>query len=504
MYLQRHFAPIGHVLITLLKERHGIREWCGYVLDRSNLAFLQSQRDVAYATLLLEDDVVAEYKTERIDPAYLALLEREYGIPNLWPHIMPDRVLRYNLYRRAYPHDTPIYSHEDMMKMVQVTARAVIKFFDEEKPDFIFFSVIGNLSTMLLYTIAKKRGIRTFVLDGARIGIKYFLSERYDRSTFVEAAEARLSHELTPADPLYLEAEKFLRSFREKPRYFLESSGGRAQIMEHFERSRLKHFSFLFPKGIIRSARWTLHAMWQYAMNPHKDDYIVLNPFHELWDKCKRKARILRGYDDLYEEPVEGEMFAYFALHTEPEAYPMILAPFYTDQLWLAKQIARSLPIGHKLYIKDHPVMAGLRRRSYYKELRKLPNVRLIAPGVSGLSLIEKSALVLTITGTTGWEATLLKKPVIVFGPTYYSALLGVKQCDDINRLPSLIKSQVERFSYDETELITLIAALLSESVDLDLVHIWDMGGADAQKDRERLAPLADLVARKLRITKTR
>lgn len=497
-YLQRRFAHIGHVMAVLLQERHHITDFCGYVLDRSSLAFLTNQKDIAYSRLVLEDDIVARYKTEHIDPEYLAYLEKEFGIPNLWPHIIPDRIIRYNLYLRAYPSDVSQYSHEDMIKMVQVTARAIIDFFDTERPNFIFFSVVGNLSSMLLYHIAKKKGIRTILLDSPRIGIQYFLSERYDRSTFLEKTLEQM-HALPPQDPRYVKAERFLVDFRKRPRYFLEASVGADAIMKHFKKSGLKYFSFLLPREFLRSLRWTTSAFIQYFKNPRTDDYIVVKPWHELADKIKRRMRILRGYHNLYDVSPAGESFAYFALHTEPEAYPAVLAPFYVDQVWLAKQIARSLPMHMKLYVKDHPIMLGLRPRSYYKELKKLPNVRLIDPGVSSLELIEKSELVLTISGTSGWEGILLKKPVIVFGPMYYSNLSRVRFCPDITQLPYVVKEQLESYQHNESELIRFIAACSEESVELELVQMWDIeGGSAPEKNKDRLVALVDLLAKKL------
>lgn len=498
-YLQRSFAPIGHVMITLLKERYHLSDFCGYVLLRSNFEFLRTQKDIAYSALLLEDDVVAQYKQEPLDPVYLSFLEREYGIPNLWPFIMPDRVIRYNLYRRAYPNDVSLYSHEEMMRMVQVTARAVIDFFERERPDFIVFSVVGNLSSMLLYHIAKKKGIRTFIIEGPRIGIRYFFTDSYNNPAFLLRTLERI-RTLSPVQkPHYADAKDFLADFQKAPHYFLRASSAADSIMRSLTASRIRYFTFLLPHKLLRSVRWTAHTFLQYFRNAHKDDYIVTRPWHELIDKIKRKTRIIRGYHDLYDEPVEGESFAYFALHTEPEAYPMVLAPFYTDQLWLAKQIARSLPLSYKLYVKDHPIMMGLRPRSYYTELKKIPNLRLINPSVSSFELIQKSKLTLTITGTTGWEAALLKKPVIIFGHMYYDWLSAVKRCVAIEDLPFLIKQQLEEFVYNQDELLDLIAACFEESVPADFTQMWDIeGGAEIQKNRERLVPLVDLLAKKL------
>jgi hypothetical protein len=161
LYLQRRFAYIGHEIALILKEKHGIQEFCGYVETRGSLEFLQQQKDIVYTQLVLDEEVIARYKDEKIDRAYLDHLKNEYGIPNLWPYILHDRVIRYSQMVRAYPYDTSSYTHEDMIRMLQVTARAVEKLLDEEKPEVIFFSVVGGLDSYLLYAIGKKKGIQT-------------------------------------------------------------------------------------------------------------------------------------------------------------------------------------------------------------------------------------------------------------------------------------------------------------------------------------------------------
>ena len=95
LVLQRRFAYVGNEIASLLKERHGISEFCGYVSTRESYDFLRCQKDVAYTSLLLDEDVHEAYKKETIDWEYLAMLEREYGIPNLWPYIENDRIVRY-------------------------------------------------------------------------------------------------------------------------------------------------------------------------------------------------------------------------------------------------------------------------------------------------------------------------------------------------------------------------------------------------------------------------
>ncbi|MBI2444536.1 MAG: hypothetical protein HYV42_04830 [Candidatus Magasanikbacteria bacterium] len=500
LLLQRRFVFIGHELVKIMRERHGITDWCAYVTTRSSWDWLRAQTDVPYSHLVFEADIYRQYQTEKLDLPYLRALERDYGIPNLWPFLNTDRVIRYNLLRRSYPSDTSVYTHEEMLRLLQATARAAIKFLDEAKPDFIIFSVVANLSGLLLYYVAKKRGIKTIVMDAPRIGIRYFVSERYDASTYLAAAFAALRQQHdAAAEELRQPARRWLQEFQARPTYYLHNSPAAAAFSPRVA-PRSEYFNWLLPSRAPRSLRWFLKSFWDYARNPYRDDYDTIKPWHEVYDKLIRKLRILRGYGDLYDYPAPGEKYAYFALHTEPEAYPIILAPFYTDQQWLISQVARSLPVEYKLYVKDHPGMYGLRPRRYYRELKKIPNVRLVPPGYSGFDLIQGSDLTITITGTSAWEAVLLKKPVVTFGPMYYSSLSMVKQCRAIAELPYLIKEQLENFRYDEAELVDFIAACLAESVEVDLVQLWDIeGGSRLAEHREELARLAGLIAGKVR-----
>jgi hypothetical protein len=245
---------------------------------------------------------------------------------------------------------------------------------------------------------------------------------------------------------------------------------------------------------------WLGHLFYDYFTNPHSNDYSTIKPWHHCMDKVQNKLRVLRGYSDFYEKPVEGEAYAYFSLHSEPEALPMLLAPFYRDQAWLVEQAAQSLPVNYKLYVKDHPRMMGRRTRAFYARLKKLPNVRLLDSVENSLDIIAKSKLVFAVTGTAGFEAVLCKKPAIVFGKVYYSLLSMVKICADITTLPHVVQEQLERWTYQHDELVSFIAAIYADSADLDLSQIWDVeGNAKILGERKpELIPIIDLFAKKV------
>ena len=73
--------------------------------------------------------------------------------------------------------------------------------------------------------------------------------------------------------------------------------------------------------------------------------------------------------------------------------------------------------------------MWGRRPASFYQNISKLYNVRIIDPSVSTFDLGKAAKATLTVTGTAGWEAYLLGRPVIVLGDVFYNFLPGVLHC---------------------------------------------------------------------------
>ena len=77
-----------------------------------------------------------------------------------------------------------------------------------------------------------------------------------------------------------------------------------------------------------------------------------------------------------------------------------------------------------------------------------------------------------------------------------------VKKCTEIERLPYLVKEQMEQFHYDEEEILHFIAAILEDSASLNFIELWEQEYDNAKK-KEGLVPLADLIAKKIGLTKS-
>ena len=142
--------------------------------------------------------------------------------------------------------------------------------------------------------------------------------------------------------------------------------------------------------------------------------------------------------------------------------------------------------------------MVGYRTRRYYREVKKIPNVNLIHPNFDSHEIIKDARLVATQTGTAGWEGLMLEKPVITFGDVYYNALSMVKKCTEIEKLPLLVKGQLENFRFNRPELIKFIAAILEDSRNLNLHELWEKG-LNGASERKSIAGFCELLMEKVK-----
>lgn len=157
---------------------------------------------------------------------------------------------------------------------------------------------------------------------------------------------------------------------------------------------------------------------------------ILLKKFIYL-TKIRRLSKPILNYALNIEEPMgEDEKFFVFFLHLQPENTTLPLGGVYVDQMLVIKLLSKCLPEGYYLYVKEHPAYWKIKERregvwesrsiEFYKEIKKMKNVRLIAHDINSLSLMDKCRCVVTVTGTAGFEALFKGRPVMVFGGALY------------------------------------------------------------------------------------
>ena len=122
------------------------------------------------------------------------------------------------------------------------------------------------------------------------------------------------------------------------------------------------------------------------------------------------------------------------------------------------------------LYVKEHPTQGaarGWRPISDYKKILDLPNTKLIHPDVPSLELIKKSSLVVTIGGSSSFEAQIFNRPSIMFADLGYQEMGSIKKIDSLEVLPSTINSLLNS-KVDLKKLSIYVSSLLKHSFSFD------------------------------------
>ena len=177
------------------------------------------------------------------------------------------------------------------------------------------------------------------------------------------------------------------------------------------------------------------------------------------WATCNLSALRWKG---LNKRP-SGEKYIYFPLHFYPEVVSSVFANkfihHFQQEQHLIQWLAKSLPAGYKLYVKEHKNMMHNRSWQFYSEVASIPNVRLFHANAHGFDLLDHANLIVTINSTTGLEGIIRRRPVLTFHGVYYRGLAQVKTVDlnmDLNiQLQDALATQL-----DESARATALAAL--------------------------------------------
>jgi hypothetical protein len=142
-----------------------------------------------------------------------------------------------------------------------------------------------------------------------------------------------------------------------------------------------------------------------------------------------RARRAFNAYAFRFARPYErelprGERYVLYPLHHQPEASVDVFGSLNSNQVSLIEALSRLLPATHQLWVKEHKGALGDRSLAWYRHIARLPNVRLIDPFKDIFPLIRSADLVVTISGTAGYEAALMGVPAVGLAPVFFWPLL--------------------------------------------------------------------------------
>jgi hypothetical protein len=402
-----------------------------------------------------------------IDLNYLEGIEKDYcKFKNLNLQLTSSQLTTRHFHTRFFFNPT---TFEQNQIFLELGYKRVIQVLDEFEPDVILDIEDGELLRTILNEVAFKRQIPCVNIDYPRFeGYKiptYCLGVKKENYLSLEYAR----YYAKPTEELINEYE-----------YVMDFRSGDDIMSREFKGTTTSQYEpdswYIISKNLVEKILyfWSVYISSGNLKLKRKRQILYSNPIKHFlfYLKVEIKRQYLFRKNRYFENPELNEPYVYMPLHLIPESTTFVKAPFYINELNIIEQVSKSLPINWKLYVKEHQAMVGERSLSFYSEVKKFPNVKLVKFNYYNdpKPWIQNAKGVIAISGTGAYEASMLGKQSIVFADVPFTLIEGVHHVHSFEELPKLLASFT---SIDNIKsCASYLAAVKSTGKDLNLKYL--------------------------------
>ena len=387
--------------------------------------------------------------SKKPDLEYLSKIENDYGI-NIWKLALNERIF-YNFF------DFHKFSRDEILSIDEQACRLFEEVLDDVKPDFFITKQPAFHHLELFYQMCRAKGVKVLMLNNSNFSDSSIIVEDISK---LDSTSPRLN-DFKPDGRTLEDFRKNITSLQKNLKTNVLKQSQSTAMMK----SALKFFT---------AENENIKTNYNYF---GRTKFNVLS--FELNYRLNTQKRKKFIDENLSSSPNITENFVYFPMSLDMERSTLIDAPFYTNQVEVIRSIAKSIPVDHYLFVKEHPnqKLRGWRKISEYEEILKIPNVILIHPSYSSENLYANCSVVITIGGTSGFEAALYNKPSIIFTDLRYSILPSVFRLNSIENLSETIK-QCIKTEVDADDVNKFIQLMESVIINFN----WQSFVSDFQK----------------------
>mgnify|MGYP003951373761 FL=1 len=423
VWIDSQFSTFG--LAKSLQEMFSCELFSIIEITNEPKKFFKEQQIVKFKKTWFYYDFIL--KTKRTpDLNYLKSVEEKYKIP-LWLIAANDRI--FNHYNKFYT-----FSSDEILSILEDEIKLYEMILDEVKPDFIIMPVTHQQHNHIFYKICKARNIKILMMVPTRTSI-------ITDSLSKQGNMWQITDEMDKFLPLPKSNQnKHKKNIQKEKIEIADSDYLIEKFSATFQTSRSKFFKaflrFLFTKDTNVQTHYTYFGRSKIKVILKTVAYKLRKKYRENFME-KNLSRTVES----------DSPFVYFPLHQEQERITMIGAPFYINQIEVVQKIAQSLPVGYKLYVKDHTVMRvrGWRSISEMKKIMGFYNVKLLHPSVNSNEIIKKCDLVISIKGSSVIEAAFHNKPSIAFENVGSYQLSSIHRLQSVTELPQAIRNSLKK-----------------------------------------------------------
>ena len=402
-----------------LEKNPNVRLWAIYDIPEESNLFFQKQDLVKFEQSWFYRLSTYNFQ-HKPDLEYLTQFEKKYGI-NIWSIAYSERYF-YEFYKYHK------FTDDEILSILEQECKFFEKILLDVKPDFLVLPHFASHQCLLLCELCKKLGIKILMLTITRVGYRASITSHFEAHDqfdklpnqtipSISRTEDDLQNYLFKRFHMAQDQKEHISKYNKRSSSITQISKILFFIITYKEEYRKFYYNF----GKTRWALIKKNIIFKLRHNKHSK-FLTNITLHEI---------------------PKDQKYVYFPLHVEPERTLSIESPFYTNQLTLLPLIAKSLPLGYKLLIREHPLMGTTERgrpESFYQTILDMPNVSLVDSSVPSHEIIENASLVITINGSSGLEALFLGKPTITFTETVYSFLPGAFTIEKLDSIPEKIR----------------------------------------------------------------
>lgn len=406
-----------------------------------------------------------------VDFDYIEYIENNYThYKNINMQLLTTQKMSTYYHNRIYYVDS---TYRQQLYWLELNYKKAFKILDTFKPDVIFDLDNSELARSVINEIAYMMGIPYITIEHPRY-------ESYKIPTYSLGVGFDKSLEIVYKEKLSLKNKdlqneiEYIKQFREKKKIMADEF--KNHVTSKYEKdSIITSIKTLIGKAIYF---WNQDITTRNLKIKRKNQVIFPNSIKYImfYAKCEIKKWYLYGKNSLFSDPIKNEKYVYIPLHLMPESTTFVKAPMYINELLIIEQVSKSLPAGWMLYVKEHPAMIGERKLSFYKKVNQLSNVKMVSINYykDPKPWIINAQGVITITGTSAYEAAMLGKKSIVFGNVPFTLIDGVTSVSSFEELPELLASfgVVDNIK----SCAAYIAAVKSVGTEIRLKYLMDEG----------------------------
>lgn len=419
-----------------------------------------------------------------VDLDYLKDIEENYThFKNLNLQLMSSQENTKHYHWRYY---WQVQDFDENLYWLELNYRKIISVIEDFKPDMILDFDNAELQRTIINEVAYKKNIPYITIEYSKFGF-YKFPTLQNTIGIDEYVKNRYEENLKKSPEELSEMYDYIKDFRAKSSIMSKEFAG--TVTSKYEKDSIKSilkemlakYIYFYDEDIRANNR----PIKKSDKRLFPDTHLNLKHFWQV-QLLRRKFMAL---NDVFENPVEGEDYVYMPLHLIPESTVFIKGSFFVDELSLIEQVSKALPIGWKLYVKEHQAMLGERGVEFYEKVRELHNVRLVQINYyhDPKPWINNAKGVVTIVGTTAYEEALFGKRSIIFGDVPFNLIDGVEKITDFSKLPEAIRQ------FGEIDNIHSCAAYLQTVKDVgfewDLFYVMDkadkiLGGKEEMDEK--------------------